>query len=131
MGANAINAAIIHHNDTVCILYGGDTLCDDQFGRTRDLLTESLTNLGICRRIDRTGTVIQDQYLGLLQQGSGNTKSLTLSTGNIAASLLDIGIIAVRETLDKLVCTGKFTSLLALLVRRIFTSPAQVLIDGS
>lgn len=38
MGANAINATIIHHNDTVCILYGGDTLCDDQFGRTRDLL---------------------------------------------------------------------------------------------
>ena len=67
MCTESIDLTIFHNDDTVRILYTGDSLCNDQFRRIRNLFTECSPDLRIRCGIYRTGTVIQDQYFGLLK----------------------------------------------------------------
>ena len=58
---------IIHNNDVIRILNGRNTLRNDDLGRIRNLLQESLTDQRICLGIYRAGRIIQNQDLWFLQ----------------------------------------------------------------
>ena len=60
MGADCINGAVIHNNDTVCILHRCDALCNNQCGNIIQILTECVTNAAVGSSINGTGAVIQN-----------------------------------------------------------------------
>ena len=126
MRSKSIDPALIHHNDTVCILHTGDTLGDDQLGCIRDLFSECSADFRICSCIYRTGTVIQDQDLRLFQNCPGNTESLLLSTRYIISTLFDVRLIFLWKSFNKFICTCQFTRFYALFICGIFISPPQI-----
>ena len=109
------------------MLYAGYTLGNDQLRGIRYLLCKSLTDLRIRSRIHRTGTVVQNQYLRLLEQCPCNTEPLFLPAGYIRTTLFYVCVIAIRHLLDKFIRTGQPAYPLAFLLVGISISPAQIL----
>lgn len=126
MGPESNYPAIVHDNDAVCIFYTGNSLSDNQFCCIGNLLCKSFTDAGICSGIYCAGGIVQNQDFGLLQKRPGNTETLLLSTGNIGSALFNKGMVFVRHSLDKAVCTGKFTGMAAFFFRGIFIPPAEI-----
>ena len=106
MSTQAVDLAVVQHQDAVCILHGRDALCNDDLGGAGDLLPEGLADLGIGGGIHGAGAVVQDQHLGLAQQRAGNGQALLLAAGHVGAALLDPGIVLVGEALDELIGAG-------------------------
>ena len=129
MSTAGYDPAVVHNYDLVSILYGADTLRNDDLCGLRYICPEGVLDDGVCLCIYSTGGIIQDKYLGFFQQSPGDSEPLLLSAGNIGPALLDIGIILVRELLYKLVCAGKPCSLTYLLIRGMLIAPAQVFRD--
>ena len=125
------NLAVFHDNDDVGILNGGNTLGNDQLGGSGNFFLEGLADHSVRMGIHSGGRVVQDQDLRLFQQGTGNAQPLLLAAGDIAAPLLDVGIVAVREGGDELIGTGQLTGVDQLLIRGVGIAPAQVFLDGA
>ena len=97
------HAAVVQHEDAVCVLHGADALGDDEFRGVGDLLCESPADQGIRPGIYGAGGIVQDQYLGLFQQRARDAQALFLPAGHVGAALLDVSVIAVRQRADELV----------------------------
>ena len=113
------------------MLYTGYTLCNDQLRRIRNLLCKSLPDFRVRSGIHGAGTVIQNQYLGLLKQRPGDTQTLFLSAGHVGTSLFYVGVIPFRHFLHKFICAGKPAYTPAFLLTGIRIAPAKVLKDRS
>ena len=77
------------------------------------------------------GGIIQNQNSGLFQQGPGNTQPLLLTAGDIGASLLDVGIVALGEAADEFIGTSQTAGVNQFLVGGVWIAPAQILLDGA
>ena len=131
MGSDGVDAAALHQDDAVRVLYAGHALGDDDLGGLWDKLAEALADQGVGLGVNRAGGVVQDEDLGLFEQGPGNAKALLLAAGYIGSALLDPGVVLIRKLLDKFVGLGQLTGLYELLVRGVRIAPAQVVLDGS
>ena len=131
MGVKIIDTSVIQNEDPVSGLHTGNTLCDDDLGRTRDLSCKCRPDAGVCGCINGAGRVIQDQYLRFLKKSTCDTQTLFLPSGYVGASPLDPGVISVRHPVDELIGTGSFTCLNALLFCSARVTPAQVIQDRS
>ena len=60
MGACGMNGAAIHNNNAVGILYGSDTLRNNNRCNIVQILTEGMTNPAVGSSVNGTGAVIQD-----------------------------------------------------------------------
>ena len=127
MAVEAINLTFIHYDNAVCIFYRGNSLRDDQLCRIGNLFSESLSNLSICCSIYRTGRIIENQHLRLLQKGSCDAETLALATGYIGTSLFDMSIISIGEFLDEFIRTGKFCCMADFFITCIRVTPAKIL----
>ena len=103
MAALVDDPAIVHDQDQVCVLNGGDALRNDQLCRAGNLAAESSTDARVRLGIHRRGGVVQDQDLRFFQKRSGDAQPLLLPAGDIRAALLDIGIVFLGEALDKFI----------------------------
>jgi len=119
--------AIVHDDDAVSLLHGGDALGDDNLRRVRDFLGESLADLGIGSGVDRAGGIIQDQHLRRLQQCSGDAETLFLAAGHIGSALFDMGVVAFRHGIDEFLRAGQPAGFFQLLIRGVLIAPAQIL----
>ena len=82
-------------------------------------------------RIHGRGGIVQDQDLRLFQQSAGDAQALLLTAGNVAAALLDMGIVAVREAGDEFIGAGQLAGVNQFLVRGVGIAPAQIFLDGA
>lgn len=76
--------------------------------------------------IQSTRTLIQDQYIRSPHQRPRNLQSLSLSTRDERSVLPKVGIISIRQTLDKIVDVRRFGSTVYL-ANRYFGSISDVL----
>ena len=131
MASKTIYFSVLHDNDTVCVLHTGNTLCNDQLCRFRNLGQECLPDFCIGCGIDSTCTVIQNQHLWFFQQRSCDTEALFLAAGYVGSALLDVGVVALRHPVDKFISAGKTADTLALFFRSIFITPAKIVENGT
>ena len=124
MGTHRLNPAPVHHYDFVGILYGGNTLGDNEFGGIRNLLPECPADLGVGLRVPSAGGVIQNQYLRFLSERAGDTQPLFLAAGYVAPSLLYVGVVAVREGAHELIRLRKPTGMDQLFVCGLLIAPS-------
>ena len=82
---------IIQYHDLICVLNRGNSLRNDDLGRVRQVFGKCFLDhrIGLC--INRTGRIIEDQYLRFLKKCPRNTKTLLLSTGDICSTLFNVG----------------------------------------
>ena len=123
--------SVVKDQDQVRVLYRRHALGDDDLRGLGDEAAESRPDQGIGMRIHRAGGIVQDQDLRLLQQGPRDAEPLPLASGDIGPALLDVGIVLLREALDKLFRLGKPAGLSDFLVCCVRIAPAQVFQDGS
>ena len=116
MVAHGGDHAVFQHDDHVGILDGGNTLGDDQLGGLGDEFPEGLADHGVGFGIHGGSGVVQNEDLGLLQQGTGDAKTLLLTAGDVGAALLDLVVVLVGEVLDEIVGAGKAAGVDQLLV---------------
>ena len=109
------------------MLHTGDTLRNDQFRCIRDFLSKRFSDLCVGSGIYGAGTVVQNQDFRFLQKRPGDTKPLLLTAGDIAAALIDPGVVSVRKTLNKFIGTSQMTSLGTLLRGSVFLAPAKII----
>ena len=131
MSAQAVDLAVVQHQDAVSILHRGDALCNDDLGGAGDLFPERLADLGVRGGIHGAGGVIEDQDLGFAQQGAGNGQALLLAAGDVAAALLDPGVVLIGEALDEFIGAGQLCHPDALFLAGVLVAPAQVIQDGA
>src|SRR5699024_2677801 len=120
-----------HNDDAVGVLHAGYTLGNDDLGGFGDIITEALADQRVGLGIDGAGGVVQNQDLGLFQQGAGDAQALFLAAGNIGAALLDPGVVLIRELLDKFVGLGQLAGFQDLVIGGVRVAPAQVVLDGA
>ena len=109
--------------------YGGNSLCNNDFGSPRKALCHSFTDFGFCSRIHCAGGIIQYEHLRLFQQSPGNTEPLLLSARNINSSLPKIRIVAIFQPAYKFINAGNPTGFFDFLLRGILFPPPQVIPD--
>jgi len=72
MGAHGCDAALIHKDDAVRILYGSYALGNDDLGGFGDVFAQCFSNVCIGLRIHGAGRIIQYKDLGLFEQRARN-----------------------------------------------------------
>ena len=131
MGADGADAAAVHDDDAVGVLNRGHALGNDNFSGIRDELAEALADQRVGPGVHSGGGIVQDQDLGLLQQGPGDAEPLLLAAGDVAAALLNPGVVLVGELLDELVGLGQTAGLIHLFVGGVGVAPAEIVLDGA
>ena len=129
MVADLRDAAALHDDDAVCILHRADALGNDELGRVGQVACQSCANLGVGLGVDGAGGVVKNQDPGATQQSAGDAQALLLATRDVGTALLNPGVVALGEAVDKLVGAGQVRGLADLLVGGVRIAPAQVLGD--
>ena len=70
---------IVHNNDSIGVLYGADTLSNDDFGRIRNKLRKGFLDGSIRFGINSRSGIVQNQHLWFFQQSAGDAKPLLLT----------------------------------------------------
>lgn len=131
MGIEAVDMAIVQHQNAVGVLDAGDALCNDDFGCAGNFPGKSRTDSGIGSGIHGGSGVIQNQHLGMLEQSPGDAQPLLLTAGDIGTAPLDTGMIAVGQPINEFIGTGGLTGLDTCLIRGVGIAPAQVIQNGA
>ena len=127
MAVKPIDFSAVQNEDAVGVLHAGNALRHDQLCGSGNFLCKSCPNLRIGGRIHGAGGIVQNQNLWLFQKCAGNAQALFLAAGNIAAALLNPGMVPVGEALDKFIRAGLTTGLGAFVLGGVFLAPAKVL----
>ena len=90
-------------NDAVEVQCLGHLVDDEKQGNLAleavDGAGERFSGLGV----QHTGRFVEDQDLGALEQGAGDGQTLTLPAGQTDAALADLGLVALRQSVDEIV----------------------------
>ena len=71
------------------------------------IVSQRVLDLGLGLHIHRAGAVVQDQDLGLRDQGAGDGDALLLPARQVDSALFDVGVVALRQLEDELVRLGR------------------------
>ena len=91
------NAAVVHDYYHIRPLDRRHALRDNNLGGLGNVGSKPGAYQRVGTRIDGTRRVVENEYLRMLEQCAGYAESLLLTAGNVCASLLYPGFIAVRE----------------------------------
>ncbi len=78
MGPGFDNGPVVHHDDVVRVLDGGQPVGNDEAGPVLQQFAHGVLNLNFGPRIDGTGGFIQDENLGVGDKGSRNGDELPM-----------------------------------------------------
>ena len=77
--------------------------------------------------IDGACRVVENEHLGILEQGARYAQPLLLTAGDVRAALFDIGVVAVGHRADKFIRLSELAGVLYFIIGRVLVAPAQVL----
>ena len=81
-------------------------MTDDDGGSAFGDFLQVLHHNGLAFRVQRAGGFVEDDDAGLAQQGAGDGNALLLAAGKVDGTLLQPGVVALRQLLDELVRPG-------------------------
>ena len=102
MGAALHNVTMLHHNDLSGILNCAESVGDDDDGllATLDEGVDSFLHLMLTLSVQSGSCFIEEQNLGLTDEGSCDGDTLLLSTGKLDTTLSNNSIINIREQIS-------------------------------
>lgn len=95
------NVSILHNQNPVCRLYGGQPMGHHKAGPPFHQLFKCLLHPDFCSRINGRGGLIQNQHGRTHEHHPGDTQKLLLSLGNVFPILHNPCIIPILHPLDK------------------------------
>ena len=121
---------VFEHQDQVRISDYRQTVGDNEGGASFDEMVQSQADKALGFRIHAGHRIIQDQDGGIHEQRPGNHYSLLFTAGERQSSFPYPGVIALRQTFNKVVDLGGLGGLHYLLVGSIRPAKGNVLLDG-
>src|SRR5690606_9888630 len=97
------DAALVHHEDLVGGLDGGEAVRDDEGGAPAAEVLEAVADEGLALGVEAGGGLVEDEDAGVGDDRTRDGDALPLSAGELDAALADDGVVAVVEALDELI----------------------------
>ena len=91
---------VLQNENKVCILNGGETMCDDKASAPRHQCIHGFLNLDLRTRVNIGGCFVKDQHRGIGEHRTGNGDELSLTLGDIDALIGKNRVIAIGQMLD-------------------------------
>ncbi len=91
----------IDHGDAIGIENGGEAVGDHNRGTPLKQLCQGLLNVAFRAGVERRGGFVQDQDLGVFEEGPGNGQALLLAPREHGAALTDLGPKPLGQLLDE------------------------------
>ena len=104
VGALLDDTALGHDDNVVGFTNGSELVGDNNGGSALGGTVESFLDDAFGVRIQRAGSLVEEEDLGLGDDGSGNGHTLLLPTGQEASTLANIRVVPVGQLGDKVVC---------------------------
>jgi hypothetical protein len=101
MGSLLDNATLGHHNNVVGGLDGTETVSNYNGGATLGSYIQSSLNNAFTLGVKSRGSFVEEQYLRVTDDSSGNSNTLLLTTTEQEATLTNIGLVSLWELSDK------------------------------
>jgi len=123
--------SFLKHQDKVSILYYGQAVSNNEGSSSFDKPVQSLTDEIFGFGVYVRGGVIQDKDPRVCEQGASYSQPLLLTAGECGTSFSYPGVIAIRETLDKVVKVSYFGYSYYLLHASIYYTEGNVIPNSS
>ena len=129
MVAAFADLTLVHDNDLIAILDGGQAVSHDDGGTALHQLVQRILDqrFGLC--VDVGGSFVQNQHGRLECQGTCKGQQLTLTGREGCAALDDLMIIAAIQLLDKAVGVDVFGSFHHICIADAFFAQTDVALD--
>lgn len=102
------DVTLVHDQDKVGVLDGGQTVRHDERGLVLHKFFERLLNLDFGTRVDGRSRFVQDKHRRVGEHYAGDAEQLLLTLRNIAAVVAENGVVAVFEPRDEAVDMRRF-----------------------
>ena len=129
MRAALDDAAVVEHHDRIRILNGRQAVRDDKDGTPLHERIHALLHEGFGAGVDGGSRLVEDHHGRIRHRRAGNGDELPLPLREVGCLVPQHGIIAFRQTGDKVMRIGELCRLDAFLIRRVQLSVADVLHD--
>src|SRR5699024_6802402 len=100
------DATLLHDDDDVGVADGGEAVRDDEGGAARAQFIHRLLDEHLSAGVDRAGGLVQDEDLGVGEEGPGDGQQLALPGGEGGRILVDDRVVSLGEGADELVDVG-------------------------
>ena len=111
MGAPFGDPVLSDNDDFIRVADSGEPVSDGDRGPVSGQFFQTLLDPAFALVVQGAGGFIQDQDGRILQKDSCNGNALLLASGKSCPALAYIGVIPVRQFLDKVMDIGPFCSL--------------------
>ena len=97
VGAHLAELALVHDEDGVGALDGGEAVGDEDAGAALDHALEGAANAQLGVGVDAGGGFVEDEDAGVVGEGAGEVDELLLAGGERVAAFLDGLVESLRE----------------------------------
>ena len=125
------DVAVLHHQDEVGVLDGGEPVGDDKAGAALHQVGHGVLDEVLGSGIHRGGGLIQNHDLVVGQDGPGDGQKLLLALGDVGGVLVELHLVGPGEGLDEVVDVGGLGGGDDLLIAGVQAAVADVLHDGA
>ena len=108
MGALFNDMALVHHQNDVGVLDGGEPVGDDKAGAALHQRLKGPLDADFGHRVDRRGRLVENQHRRQAEHNPGDAEQLLLALGEVAAPFGDDGVVALGHPHDETVGVGLF-----------------------
>src|SRR5574344_383466 len=129
MGASFYNRPFMYHTYLVSILDGLQTVCDSHCGTSFHQSFKGVLYQTFRFCIEGRSSLIEYKNRRILKDSTRDTDTLTLSAGESASAVADIGIVAILGGFDKLLCISYFSRFLHLLACSIRYTECDIIVE--
>ena len=120
----------VDDENLVRVADGGEAVCNDEGCASLHQLEHRVLNLDLGASIDGRSGLVQDQQIGIGQNGARDGDELALSLRDVACIIGQHSIVSLRQVDDEAVRIGHARGLLHLFVRRVQAAIADVFPHG-
>ena len=130
VGALLHYPTLLEHHYEVGMLYGAEAVGDDEGGAARHEAVERLLHKVFALGVERRGGFVEDEDVGIGEDGTSYGETLPLSAAEERAPIADKGVVALGLLHDEVVGMSYLGSTNNLLHRSIGEPEGDVVADG-
>ena len=123
--------AFVQDDNVVCMEDGADSLRNNHNGSILCFRDQCFSQRRICFEIESRKAIVKNIKFRLLHQGTGDGKTLFLSSRKVRAALRHKGFQFIRQCLNKILCLCNGQGVPELIVCCFRISVSQVFRNGS
>lgn len=120
-------ASVVEHQDEIGMTNAVQAMGDDQHGAVFHQFAQGALDCPFGVGIDTGGGLVEQHDGGILEQGAGDGQALAFAAGQVAAVLVEAGVVALWQAFDEVVGLGQSSGLFDLFAVGVLATDARTL----